>query len=212
MEFKQFDLKLNRKKFTIEKDGLRAISKSISGSSEDYYDFEDIGDKITRKKRRLLIPLFISILFFAYGTILLVGTINGGEYGDYAVPFYYVTGIIFFSAFFFFGKDHLYISNKRNTSHIQFINNNPSKKKLTDFIENLQVAQRNRLLEKYAEYDEYKTYEEHRNHLKWLKDNDYLEKIEYRQKLTIINQQFGFSEEGEDEEESNSEIGYRTKN
>ena len=41
-EFKQFDIKLNRKEFLIERDGLRVISKSISGSSEDYYDFEEL--------------------------------------------------------------------------------------------------------------------------------------------------------------------------
>lgn len=192
MKFIQRDLKLNKKEFIIETDGLRVISKSISGRSEDYYDFEDIGNIITQEKKRLLIPLFISLPLFAWGTILLIGTLNGGKYGDYAVHFYYITGLLFFSVFYFFGKNYLYLSHRRNTSHIQFLNNNPSKQKLINFLEILQKTKKKRLIEKYADFDEDKTYEEHRHQLKWLKENDYLSKDEFRDKLRIIDTNFQF--------------------
>lgn len=197
MIFKQIDLKLNRKEFIIEKDGLRVISKSISGRSEDYYDFEDIGDKTTRETKRLLIPLFISLLFIGWGTIMLIGTLNGGKYGDYAVHFYYVTGLICFSIFYFFGKNYLYLSHKRNTTHIQFLNNNPTKKKLEQFIQKIQETKKISLLEKYGEFDEDKTYEEHRQQLKWLKDNNYLTKDEFKSRLINIKSNYQFSNDSE---------------
>jgi hypothetical protein len=190
MTFTQRDLKLNRKQFLIEKDGLRVVAKSISGRTEDYYDFEDIGDKITHQKKRLLIPLFISMMLFGYGTIILIGTLNGGKYGDYAVHFYYITGLVFFCVFYFFGKNNLYLSHKRNVSHIHFINNNPSKKKQEKFIQELLEEKRRCLLERYAEYDEDKSYEEHRHQLRWLKDNEYLTKDEYRDRLSGIEAKF----------------------
>ena len=207
MKFKQFDIKLNRKEFIIEKDGMRVLSKSLSGSSEDYYDFEDIGDKVTRERKRLLIPLFISILFFAYGTIMLIGIMNGGKYGDYVVEFYYTTGLIFFGVFYFFGKNHLYLSDKRNRIHIQFINNNPNKRKLESFLDELQKIKKNRLLEKYADFDEDKTLYEHRNQLLWLKENEYLTKDEYKEKLEEISENFKA-----DSKNDNKEIGFKSNN
>lgn len=190
MTFKQLDIKLNRKEFIIEKDGLRVISKSIGSQSEEYVDFEDIGNKITREKSRLLIPLFISIMIFAWGTVLLIGKLNGGEYGEYVVEFYYASGLVFFLVFYFFGKNYLYLSHHRNTSHIQFLNNNPSQTKLMAFIDELQVAKKKRLLERYGEFDEDKTFDEHIHQLRWLKKNGYLNREEYNDRIQTIESEF----------------------
>ncbi|WP_298237506.1 hypothetical protein [uncultured Algibacter sp.] len=204
MKFKQYDIKLNKKLFEIEKDGLRVISKTISSHSEDFFEFESIGNIITIEKRRLLIPLFISIMFIGMSTLLFIGQLNGGNYGKGAIAFYYFIGFLFLSVFFFFGKNYLYLSQKNRSTHIQFLNNNPSNKKLRAFIEELQIIKKSRLIEKYGVYDEDKTYNEHRNQLKWLLDNEIISKEEYRIHLEQVERNFYPEEEGETEP-----IGYK---
>lgn len=209
MIFKQLNIKLQQKEFEIQKDGLRIISKTLSGRSEDYYMFEDVGDVITIEKRRLLIPLFISLLFFGMSTILLIGETNGGNVGYGAITFYYFVGGLFLCVFFFFGKNLLYLSTKDRRTHIEFLNNNPSKKKLQDFLTQLQKEKAKRLIEKYSEYDEDKTYEEHRHQLKWLKNNEFLTPEEYRNKLLILDTYFHQSESSNLTDEKLNQIGFK---
>lgn len=205
MTFKQFDLKFNRKEFIIEDDGLRVISKSLSGRSEDFYDFIDIGDKITREKKRLLLFPIMAILNFGICFSMLIAMQFGKEFGNYAEHFYFTVGAIFYIIHHFISRSFLYLSHKRQTSHIQFLNNKPSKEALNSFIEQLQKIKNEAILSQYAEYDEDKTYEEHRTQLNWLKDNDYLTKEEYKSRLLLIESEFVQPSN----QDQNSEIGFR---
>lgn len=207
MQFKQLDFKLNKKTFEIERDGLRVTSSSISKHSEDFFEFEIIGDVLTTEKKRLVIPLIISILFFGLSTLLFIGAINGGKMGFGAVAFYYFIAFLFLAIFFFFGKNNLYLSKKDRSSHIEFLNNNPSKKKLLDFIDQLQQIKKEYLIGKYGTFNEVKSYHEHRQQLKWLFDNAIISIDEFNSKLKLIDE--GFNSVQSDS--PNTSIGFLKK-
>ncbi|MBA3900344.1 MAG: DUF308 domain-containing protein [Bacteroidetes bacterium] len=190
MDFKQSDFRLNRKEFYLENEGLRLVTKSLTTKNESFYEFHQIGTRITRDSQRTLFLLIFGILFIAWGVIIFIGKRNGGDYGDYADTFYIVTGLISIAFFFLLTKSYLYLSDDSNNSHIQFLNNNPSKIKLLEFIDRIQEAKKVRFLNLYGNLDLDKTYGEQKTNYRWLKDNGYISQEIYEEKLLLLDAHF----------------------
>lgn len=206
MIFKQFDFRFNHKKFILEEDGLRVVSRSMSKMVEDFYDFHTVGNKITRKKRRYLLFLLASLLSFLAGIILFLS--KGSESTG---TFWIAVGILFLVIYYFTGKNFIYLSDVQNDTHIQLLNDNFNRAKSLEFIDKILQAQKERMIELYGKFDNEISIEENFIKLKWLKDNGFLDDDEYESRKQLLVDKINSEISNSNIPESNK-IGFKRNN
>lgn len=121
MELKLYDFLLDFQTFIIEEEGVRVVKKGISSRSESFIEFEYIGSTINYKNSSKLFWLLISILFFLIGILVLIDRLKGGEVGDNAELFHFVTASFFLSVFLITKKNVISLTLPDSSNAIDFI-------------------------------------------------------------------------------------------
>jgi hypothetical protein len=150
MTFKQFDINLNRFKYTVEESGVRVINKRLFSVAERFIPFEDIGSEIIKEKERKLIWLFISILFLIISLLVFIDRLTGGKVGDEAEVFWLSVSAVFFIIYSFRRKNGLFLIKDDAESGIEFIGTKLYEKRLNEFIKQLLQRRDDYLSNKYS--------------------------------------------------------------
>lgn len=187
MEFKQFDLNFDRLFYKIEATGIRLIKKRISSSTDTFVDFEDIGSKIIIEKSHKLIWLILSIIIIAVAVAVYIKRINGGKVGDGAEIFHLSTSLFFLLVFLITKKNTIYLTQSDNTNGIEFIGTKRYKKKVEEFISELQNRRDSFLISKYSTLNEFLPYDQQYNNLVWLYQLKLLTKEELNLKINELD-------------------------
>lgn len=191
MIFRQKGPWLSRREYIIEQDGVRAIVRSLTGTSKKLFDFHHVGKVIIRKRKRSWFSLLLSLLFLGYGCWLVININNGGGGNQIDIAIGSILlAMAFLISFFLTGQKYLYLWSKKHEVFIKFLDNNPSEDAIITFIAHINKAQRVRLQQLYLTIDENISYEEHRNNIQWLRDNDFLSKKEAEQRLGKVKANF----------------------
>lgn len=187
MIFRQKGFWWSRREYIIEQNGVKVISRALTGTSKEFFDFHHIGKEVIRKRKRGWLSLLLALLLLGYGIWLLTKVFNGGD------QIYVAAGCICLAlllSFFVSGHKHLYLWNEKNSISIKFLDNIPSEEELKIFIAHINKAQRIRLQQLYMSIDENMSYKEYRDNIQWLWDNDFLSQEEAEQRLGIVGSKF----------------------
>jgi hypothetical protein len=187
MEFKQFDINLNRFKYIIEDTGIRLIKKRIASNSDTFVEFEDIGSKIIKENTRKLLWLIISILFLVFAIGVFAKRLNGNKVGNGAEIFHLTMSMVFFGIFLLTKKNILFLAQSDNTNAIEFIGTKRYKEKVDEFIKILLERRDTFLITKYSAIDEFLPYNQQYNNLVWLYNLKLLTKVQLQNKITELD-------------------------
>ena len=187
MIFRQNGSWWSRREYVIEQNGVKVNIRSLSGTTNKFFDFHKIGKIIVRKRKKRWFWLFMAVILFGYGGWLSIDVYQGVQDAGNAL------GCIILSLLFtvlFPGQKHLYLHNPTNMVSIEFLDNVPTEDAVTTFIAHIRKAQRIRLQQLYVTIDENMSYDEYRNNIQWLWDNDFLSQKEAEQRLGVAISNF----------------------
>lgn len=210
-KFSAWDLRFNRNTYYCEEDSLRVVIKSLNSSSEDFVDYHDIGERVTKERKRILILLAFGSLLSIWGLIIGMAKISGsdnGKYGHFAGTFYLVTGLVILLFYVLLSRHYWFLSDPRTGASIPFPVMPFRKKKLKATMDAILEVKRERMLNLYGFYDEEKSLGQHKQHLKWLLEKKYINEADYQVRLEFIQSKFesedreiGFKRNSEEEED-----------
>lgn len=173
------------KKFFIEPDHLRVVTKDTDGQCEAKIEYENITTK-TRRQISQDGRLFIAAISFGIFSIVgLIANYLGETSLMRWVPLWVIATPILF-AFHFVKRRKYLLLDLANEKAIFFLDNRPSKAELDDFIAAIFMARKEYLRKTYFRIDFQSTPEREMNKLHWLLRNEIITDAEFAQMKDTI--------------------------